>query len=159
MYNIVGMVEIITDPKEVRRIVKEHFFGKAKTKNKYHAGRGADLGDVWFRSGWERNYCRVLQLKKSRGIISKWEYEPRRFYFGGYKRNPHSYLPDFRVTYPDGRIEWHEVKGYQKKIGMTALKRMALHYPQEKIVLIDAPVYQAIRRQVSMLIPYWEGER
>ena len=153
------MVEIITDPREVRKIVQQHFFGKAKTKNRYHAGRAPDLGDVWFRSGWERNYARFLQLQKSRGLIVDWQYEPHRFYFEGYKRNPHSYLPDFKVWKTKCEYEWHEVKGYQKKIGMTALKRMALHYPNERIVLIDAPAYQAIRRQVSVLIPYWEGER
>jgi len=149
-------VEVITDPKEVRRILNEYYHGNAKPGKKWNSGKRNDLGDIFFRSSWEANVARYLNFLKAHGEVVAWEYEPKRFYFEGYKRGTTSYLPDFKVWKTKCAYEWWEVKGCRKQKGMTALKRMAKHYPDEKIVVIDERAYRDIKRQVGTLIPFWE---
>lgn len=109
---------------------------------------------IYLRSSWEINYCHYLDFLQSKGEIAKWEYEVFTFWFIGIKRGVVSYLPDFKVTLPNGSIEWHEVKGYMDSKSATKLKRMAKYHPKEKIVLIDRKRYAAIAKwQYS--IPNW----
>ena len=147
-------MEIITDPKEVRRILQEYLHGKKKRK--WNAGRRKDLGDIFFRSGTEANVARYLSFLKAHGQISGWEYEPKRFYFEGVRRGTNSYLPDFRVWLTKCSYVWWEVKGWRHPKGETALRRMAKYYPAEKIEVIDVKRYAEIKRQVAGLIPFWE---
>lgn len=120
-----------------------------------HGGRREDLG-IYVRSTWEANYARYLKWLVSRGDITCWEYEPEPFAFPKIKRGTRFYIPDFRVTNPDGSVEYHEVKGYMTPRAATALKRMARYYPMVKIVLIDGPAYKEIRAKLGRLIPNWE---
>lgn len=116
-------------------------------------GKRADLGDRYFRSGWEANYARYLNWLTAHGQIDGWEYEPRTFEFP-VKRGTRFYTPDFLVH---GKVdEWHEVKGYLTQKGRTALKRFQRYYPEEKLVLIDSEPYRALSAQVSRLIEHWE---
>jgi hypothetical protein len=132
------------------------------SENTYTRGRGgkrADLDNQYFRSSWEANYARWLNYRRdvARDLTS-WEYEPIVFEFP-VKHGTTSYRPDFRLTFPDGRIEWHEVKGWLTPRGATALKRFAKYYPDEVLVLIDAEPYQAIARFARAVIPTWETGR
>lgn len=131
----------------------------AQTRN----GRGAstnggfreDIG-IYVRSTWEANYARYLNWLKANGHIVGWEYEPDTFQFP-VKRGTRFYTPDFKVMLDGGMIEYHEVKGYMSPKSATALKRMARHYPQLKVVLIDGPTYKDIRKKVGSLIQGWEN--
>lgn len=129
------------------------FPGSARAK----VGRRADLGDLFFRSSWEANYARYLNHLRAAGEISSWEYEPQPFFFP-VKRGNKGYLPDFRVWFPDGRYEWHEVKGYMDKASVIKLRRFALHWPAESAVLrlIDREVYYRIRDEFGPLLEGWE---
>ncbi len=118
-------------------------------------GHRADLGNQYFRSAWEANYARYLNLLIKLGAISSWEYEVDTFWFEKIKRGVRSYKPDFKVTNPDGKIEYHEVKGYDHPRGKTARKRMAKYHPHIKIVLIDQHNYKQIKKW-SKMIPGWE---
>lgn len=100
----------------------------------------------YFRSRWEANYARYLQHLVETCKIRGWEHEPKTFWFDGIRRGVCSYKPDFRVTMPDGSIEWHEVKGWMDARSRTTLKRMAKYHPAEKIVLVDSKPYAAIQR-------------
>ena len=121
-------------------------------------GKRADLGDRFFRSRWEANYARYLDFLVKHGRVTSWEYEAHEFWFEGVKRGTRSYKPDFRVVLPGGRHEWHEVKGWMDATSKTQLKRMARYFPEEKVVVIDAAWFRAIRRQgVPALIPHWES--
>lgn len=113
-----------------------------------------DLG-IYVRSRWEANYCRYLNFLQQQQAILTWEYEPKTFHFSGVKRNPISYTPDFKVTYPNGRVEWHEVKGYMDSVSRGKLKRMAKFYPAEKVIIIGQAEYRAIAKWATM-IPGWE---
>lgn len=60
-------------------------------------GRRDDLGDTWFRSSWEANYARYLNLLMRMKLVTEWSYEPETFWFNGVRRGCVSYRPDFRV--------------------------------------------------------------
>lgn len=118
-------------------------------------GRRADLGDCYFRSAWEANYARYLNFLLQKGEITAWEYEPKTFIFHGVTRGALTYTPDFLITEKDGRCVWHEVKGWMTSESKTRLKRMAKHYPEEMVILIQQPEYKAIS-QYAGLIEGWE---
>lgn len=62
------------------------------------------------------------------------------------------------MEYPDGRIEWHEVKGYLDQKSRTKLKRMAKYFPGEKIVVVDKEWFRrAVRGGLAGVIPGWEN--
>jgi len=63
------------------------------------------------------------------------------------------------VTNKDGSFEYHEVKGWMDDKSKTRLARMAKYYPDVKLVLIDAPVYRSISRQIQRMIVGWESGR
>ena len=83
----------------------------------------------YYRSRWESNYAKYLQFLLEHGNISKWEHEPETFWFNKIMRGCRSYLPDFRVTYPNGEVIYHEVKGWFDERSRTKLKRMAKYHP------------------------------
>lgn len=125
------------------------------THTRARGGRRADLDDRYFRSAWEANYARWLNYLTAIGQIAGWEYEPRTFEFP-VSRGNRFYTPDFRVAFPDGRHEWHEVKGWMDDNSKVKLKRFAKHYPTEVLVLIDAPVYRSIAANAAALVDGWE---
>lgn len=129
-----------SSPAEKKKKVPEQF-AKLKAGN-YEVG-----GKTYkFRSGWEYIYAQYLQLLKDQKQVKDWLYECQRFDFPGIKRGCVSYLPDFKVIYPDEHHEWHEVKGYLDKKGATRLKRMAKYYPAEKVILIRKEEIAEIKR-------------
>ena len=119
-----------------------------------HGGFREDLG-IYVRSTWEANYARYLRWLQGQEQIAGWQYEAKTFEFP-VRRGTRFYTPDFVVTRMDGCVEYHEVKGYMTQQARTALKRMERHYPEAKLIIIDGPVYKALRRDASRLIPGWE---
>lgn len=120
-------------------------------------GRRADLGGRYFRSRWESNYARFLNLLVAQKKIGAWEYEPTEFWFDAIKRGTRSYKPDFKVIHLDGSHEWHEVKGWMDPQSKTKLARMAKYFPSEKVVVIDAGWFRQARRGgLAACIPGWE---
>lgn len=118
-------------------------------------GPAEDLGSTKFRSSWERNYARYLNNRISKGEIRKWEYEPHTFVFHGVSRGAVCYLPDFRLTYPDGSIEFVEVKGRETSKDRTKWKRMAKFYPQVKLTVVGEGAYKSLAVNFGGL-PFWE---
>ena len=78
----------------------------------------------YFRSRWEANYARYLEFLKQNKQVLDWAHEPEVFWFEGIKRGCVSYLPDFKVTYIDNAVEYHEVKGWMDDRSKTKMKRM-----------------------------------
>lgn len=123
-------------------------------------GRRDDLGDIWFRSSWEANYARYLNLLIKLRIVEHWEFEPKTFWFDGIRRGVASYLPDFSVKYRnDSVIEWIEIKGWVTPKDKTKWKRMAKYHPDVKLVVIKKKEYEATGRKWASSIPNWERGR
>lgn len=125
-------------------------------------GKSADWREVggksiYFRSRWEANYARWLQLLQEQRKIRCWAHEPKTFWFEGIKRGVCSYLPDFEVIRLDGSVEYHEVKGWMTPRSQTALKRMAKYHPEVKLVVVDKVEYARLSRDVKFVVPGWEG--
>lgn len=131
--------------------------GGARTgKRAAKGGIAEDLG-MYFRSKWEANYARYLNWQKDRGEIAHWEYEPVTFDFRQwYLKGAIHYTPDFRLTYPDGRQEFVEVKGLMDGKSKTQLKRLAKHYPEASLRLVTKAEYLAIEQGLGKVIAHWE---
>jgi hypothetical protein len=108
----------------------------------------------YMRSYWEANYAHYLNFLIKQGVVESWTYEEDVFWFMQIKRGVRSYKPDFKVMYSDGRLEYHEVKGYYDKRSKTKIARMKKYYPSVKVVLIDRKKYKAVTK-LSGMIPRW----
>jgi len=125
--------------------------GRPETKG----GKRADLG-FYVRSSWEANWARWLKFLEKHKHIKGWEYEPETFEFEAIKKGTRFYTPDFKITETNGRIVYHEIKGYMDKTSATKLKRMAKYYPEKKIIVVDKNQYYAVAKKAKGLIPHWE---
>lgn len=110
----------------------------------------------YFRSRWEANYGRYLQFLLERNEIASWEHEAETFWFEGIKRGSVSYLPDFRVTLPCGKVEYHEVKGWMDARSKTKIRRMSKYHPNVKLIVIDSICYKQLQTQLNKIVPGWE---
>lgn len=88
-----------------------------------------------FRSTFERNWAVYLQFLKEQGQIRDWYYEHNTFYFPGEKTAPVQYTPDFYVLEKD-RVYYQECKGLLEGKDVNKFRRMAKHYPNDKIELV-----------------------
>lgn len=130
---------------------------EAKASSRSKPGRRADLGGVYFRSRWEANYARHLNALVRAGALSGWLYEPCTFWFDAIKRGTRSYTPDFELLYPDGRREFHEVKGWMDATSATRLKRMARYWPELPVRVVGPEWFAAARRSgLAAATPGWE---
>lgn len=109
----------------------------------------------YYRSSWESNYAYYLEWLKQLGKVTEWQHEPKTFWFEGIRRGTVSYLPDFRVVWADGRVEWHEVKGHMDARSATKIKRMAKYHPDVVLVVIGSKAYAQLKRAVYTLCPGW----
>ena len=92
----------------------------------------------FYRSRWEYRYALYLQLLKEQKHILEWEHEPTTFYFDGIKRGTNNYRPDFMVTFPSGKQEYFEVKGYETPKDRTKYKRMKKYHPEVVLNVVGA---------------------
>lgn len=99
--------------------------------------------------------ARWLNHRIALGEVTCWEFEPHTFVFSGISRGSVCYTPDFKITYPDGSVEWLEVKGWERSRDRTKWKRMASHYPSIKLVIMGADVYKSLQNSFGGL-PHWE---
>ncbi len=99
-----------------------------------------------YRSKVEVNYAQWLEMMARAGVLS-WEYEPEKWRLG----HACFFTPDFKVTMPNGSVEWHETKGRQtrrRKDGSTfnsfwappknwqKLKIAAAKWPEREIFVV-----------------------
>lgn len=111
---------------------------------------------VYFRSRWEANYARYMEYLREQGDVVSWAHEPKTFWFAGIKRGVTSYLPDFLVVYPDGREEYHEVKGWMDAKSATKIKRMARYHPDVVLRVVGTKEYTVLEREWATKIEGWE---
>ena len=118
--------------------------------NRYSRGKGSHetIGNkkYWFRSSWEVVYANYLQFLLNKKQIKKWEYEVDTFWFEKIRRGVRSYKPDFKITNLNGKIEYHEVKGWMDPKSATKIKRMALYYPEIKLIIIGKEEFKEVKK-------------
>ena len=139
----------------VGKMPKNIMFGTGNYGNIHRGDYECSKGSVYFRSMWEANYALYLDFLKQKDQIKDWEYEKDVFVFDKIQFGTRSYRPDFKVFTKDGLFEYHEVKGYMDSKSKTKLKRMAKYYPEFKVVLIDAPVYNSIKKQLGKMLNFY----
>lgn len=133
----------------------------SRTASNHHTrakgGRRSDIGDIWFRSSWEANYARYLNLMIELGLVDKWEFEPETFWFEKIKRGVRSYLPDFKVNYKNSETAIYvEVKGWVQDKDKTKWKRMKKYHPHITLEIVGQKEYEEIKRKWASSIPNWE---
>lgn len=110
--------------------------------NWWRRGRRADLGDQFFRSSWEANYARILNLL---GVV--WEFESRRLV------TPYgSYCPDFYLPESNTYVE---IKGWEQG-GVQKCKRDWLQEQGIRLVVLRGQSYARLKRSYSARISEWE---
>ncbi len=107
------------------------------------SGKRSDLNDQFFRSRWEANVARILNLQNR-----KWEYEPKIF-----QLKTISYTPDFYLIDED---LWIEVKGWMNVRSTTQMKEFGELFPRHRVQVVGHPEYNELRRIFASKIDAWE---
>ena len=102
--------------------------------NKYNA-KTSTYNGRHYDSKLEAGYAMELDWMLKAGIIKEWQAQ---FKLDLRVNSVHiaNYYVDFAVGYPDGRIEFHEVKGYETPVWKIKWKMAMAIYGKEKFVLI-----------------------
>jgi hypothetical protein len=130
----------------------------SRNYSRAQGGHRKDLGGIFFRSSWEANYARYLNLMVKFKVVQSWEFEPETFWFEDIKRGVRSYLVDFKVYYVgDERPTYVEVKGWMDAKSKTKIARFRKYYPQHRLEIVGAKEYASIKRKWASAIPEWEA--
>ena len=79
----------------------------------------------------DRAYAQWLEVMRQAGAILRWDYEPEKLRLADLTY----YTPDFRVIYPDGTVEFHEVKGFVRDDAMVKIKVAAEQHPYKFVMV------------------------
>ncbi|SDU13621.1 hypothetical protein SAMN05444156_2174 [Verrucomicrobium sp. GAS474] len=100
-------------------------------------GGGGGAGTDRKMTKEERAYERILEARKNKGEILAYGFESTKLRLA-YNT---TYTPDFEVTMPDGRTEFHEVKGgYIYDGALDKFKMAAAQRPWNRFLLIQKGV-------------------
>lgn len=124
----------------VQRLIKKVL--QAEDRKRYAPVLASFLphGREKMRSKLERAYADRLDLLVKLGEIRAWRYEPTKFHLA----NRCTYTPDFEVEMLDGKIEYHETKGWGREDAIIKLK-MAARLNQDH-------VFKLVKRERSRWI-------
>lgn len=103
-----------------------------------------DGKDYTFKSTWEVEIAKRLQILLDNGTICWWGYESKHFDFQDMKRGIRSYCPDFEVELIDKTHLYIEVKGWKIPKSMKRIEMFKERYPKVKFYLIDEKEYGKI---------------
>ena len=95
-----------------------------------------------FRSRWEYNVAKWLQMRLENGEIEKWEFEPKAFCLKRSNGQTVGYLPDFRVI-GLGETYYIEVKGRMTDEDEEKIELFREQFG--RLDLIDETEYQILR--------------
>lgn len=114
--------------------MKTYSRGYTRSKNKY-GSKSAVYKEYRYDSQMEARYAVQLDNRIMAGEIKevKRQHKLSLDIDGQHIAN---YYVDFRVTYPDGREEYHEVKGYPTPEWQLKWKMAQAIYGKQKFVLI-----------------------
>ena len=123
--------------KNISKVGKKEFFAALKRSqkktNKYNATRVTIDGRT-YASKREAEVSCDLRLRQRVGSLSTIEYQPR--YELIPKPNLITYVADFLITYPDGRVEVIDVKGMETDVFKIKAKMFRHFYPHLRLVIM-----------------------
>ena len=105
----------------------------SKPKNKYNANK-AIIDGITFDSQKEAEEYAELKIRVVAGEIEEFDLQPEFMLQEGFMCNdkkirPIIYRADFRVFYPDGRVEIIDTKGVRTKEYLIKKKMLLKRYP------------------------------
>jgi hypothetical protein len=104
--------------------------------NKYRAV-ATEYDGRRYHSSAEAAHARTLDVLLRTGKVKEWEPQVRiPLTVAG--RNVCTYVADFRVTFPDGSIQLHEVKGYETSVWRLKRKLLEALYPDVDLRVVPA---------------------
>lgn len=103
-----------------------------------------DLGGQFFRSTWEANYARVLNLC---GV--EWQYEPKRF-----DTPIGSYCPDFYLPMTG---EYVEVKGIETSVKQLVKRNWLVEQGVLQLTTLGPAEYAELVEEYAVQLPGWEA--
>lgn len=99
---------------------------RRKKRGHYHQGtyESKKGGSVNYRSGWEKSYCEYLDNDPT---VVEFKYEYLMIHYVSNKKSGRvrKYIPDFLVTYIDGRQVIVEIKPLSRMTRSTNVKKFA----------------------------------
>ena len=118
---------------QARELLGDKFVGPKKKKHKYNAKKTIVDG-ITFDSQHEAGYYCELIIRQKAGEILYFELQPEFILQESYKRNGKTvraikYIADFKVYYPDGRIEIVDTKGFKTRDYKNKIKILLKKYP------------------------------
>ena len=76
---------------------------------------------------------------------------------GAWGSEPPGEPPDFKVFFRDGRVEYHEVRGWNYPKGRTAIKRFRKYFPKLVLIVRDTKWFREFVKSGKHLnIINWE---
>lgn len=117
---------------------RERSFAATRKRSKYK-NVPKDFAGITYHSKKEAKYARDLEVRRKAGEIEKWERQVKveLYAWGCHICN---YYVDFRVTYPDGDIEYVEVKGFETDVWRLKWKlfeaQMRAEHPEILLVIV-----------------------
>ncbi len=102
--------------------------------NKYNSKKSSYGGRI-YHSALEASYAKDLDWMKKAGEVKKWTPQ---FKLSLDINDTHiaNYFMDFKVEFTDGRIEMHEVKGYETDLWRMKWRIAIAIFPDYNFVLI-----------------------
>lgn len=123
--------------KQVRELLGDKYPGKKKKRHKHNAQKTV-LDGITFPSKLEADYYAVLKLRVRAGEVTRFELQPEFILQeafitrNGRKVREIKYIADFKVFYPDGRVEIVDTKGFRTKDYKLKKKLFLAKYPDVK---------------------------
>lgn len=112
--------------------------------------------DKYFRSSWEANYARILELLKQENKIHHWEHEPDTYWFEHIARGARSYTPDFKIWVNDKEFFYVEIKGWMDQRSKTKLERFEKYYPEHFTKVLRLEDMKKLKKEYKPLVDVWE---
>jgi hypothetical protein len=116
-------------------------FLSVKPKQSKYKARKVMVDGILFDSQKEANrYCELSWMKNN-GILEDFELQPvfilqEKFKKDGVTHRQIKYIADFKVIYPDGRVEVEDVKGYQTTDFKIKRKMFEVKFPELTLKLL-----------------------
>lgn len=108
-----------------------------------YGSRKTTVDGITFHSAAEARYYQQLKIRKYAGDITDFELQPAFPLMPTFRKNGKTYrgikyVADFKVTYPNGRIEIIDVKGM--KTGEYGIKRKLFEHYYPDLTITEVAV-------------------